>query len=96
MAKLSARGRTEVLRMAKTTLLNVTSEYDSSWKRITFALMSDVHLLWKGDTSNYKGQWHDRGKTQNTGRAWDKEWLVPHLEAKGYLVVSRETKKVVD
>lgn len=73
MAKLSARGRTEVARFSKEKTVTDPDRY-VDWERITYALMSDGHLLKKRDVQfkeagimpAYKHNygWKDEGKVK--------------------------------
>lgn len=73
MAKLSARGRTEMVRMSKEESINNSDLI--SWQKTTVTLMSDGHYLtkrevmFKPDIFNPSGYrhnygWKDHGKTK--------------------------------
>ena len=72
MAKLSARGRTEVARFSKEQAVD-DPERTIDWQKVTYALMSDGHVLKKLDVrfkkspllEGYKHSygWKDKGKT---------------------------------
>lgn len=74
MAKLSARGRQEVVRFSKESTVTDPERY-VDWERTTYALMSDGHLLKKWDvrfkaTTVLSAQkhtygWKDQGKKPN-------------------------------
>jgi len=71
MAKLSARGRTELARFSKQNNVSGTDR-SAEWERRTYAYMSDGHLLKKYDVRfkateytaayNYSYGWKDEGK----------------------------------
>ena len=86
MAKLSAHGRKEIVRLEKAQ----TADRDSiQWSRTTFALMSDGNVLQKYDvefradalTSAYK---HSYGWKRVTAWKKDKETFIQNLTAKGF------------
>jgi hypothetical protein len=89
MAKLSARGRTEVARFSKEEKVTDPSR-STDWERTTYALMSDGHLLKKWDV-NFKSSnilpggkhsygWKDQGKKAHLTADKLREVLL----AKGY------------
>ena len=88
MAKLSARGRTELCRYQKESELQPKASYDPIRERMTFAFMSDGHLLWQSKTwwsdgHQHLSQWHDKGKRTTEQMALS----IATLESKGYLKV---------
>jgi hypothetical protein len=74
MAKLSARGRKEIARFSKEKFISNNELID--WERVTYAFMSDNHLLTKRDvhflpsthSAGYKHSygWKDEGKIELT------------------------------
>lgn len=88
MAKLSARGRTEVARFSKEKTVTDPDRY-VDWERITYALMSDGHLLKKRDVrfkettilaeQKHCYGWKDEGKVKASP-----ERVREFLLAKGY------------
>ena len=96
MAKLSAFGRTEVIRFAKEQwALNRESHERIDWCKVTYALMSDNFLLMKREVRFVKTDFHEtykhsygwvsKGKT-----GFSAEKLKEVLLAQGYQVVEKK------
>jgi hypothetical protein len=90
MAKLSARGRRELVRMVHET--DKPKSDQTTWERRTYCLMSDGHLLRKDDVRFKPGPydagpylhswgWKDQGKAK-PGMTADQFQSI--CEAKGY------------
>lgn len=94
MAKLSAHGF-EVCRYEKAE--NLTNDVSLTWKRKTYAIMSDGRIMSKNDAKFKPSPWEDKPRSYSWGWKRGKlvaetdfktiEGIVAFLEGKGYAKV---------
>lgn len=96
MAKLSARGRIELVRMSKETT-TFPEDRDIIWEKITLTLMSDNKVLEKRDVRFTPDQYDPSGRFHTWGwkvlgkvkEGVDKQRFIECYGKKGYVVVSK-------
>ena len=78
MAKLSARGRTVLVRMIRERMVRDTVYGDMYRERVTYALMSDQCILrkvvfwWESNNKRSDSGWKNLGKTKETPEEFER------------------------